>query len=295
MRAANAVFHLLGVDRSSAFGGWLLRTLGPLSNYDKYARANLKLCLPDLSGKETDEIVREMWDNFGRTVGEFLLLEKLAVYGPEARVEIVGEEIIDRVLAEGKTIVFFSGHFANWELASPYIVQKTGRLAGVYRAANNPLVDQWIINTRSTMTFNTLLPKGRKGAKGTIECLRRGEHLAMLLDQKLNEGPDIPLFGQNAKTATAAALFAVKYGCPLVPVGLQRLEGAKFVVTFYEPLEIQLTGDQTQDVLTVATQYNKFIEDQIRANPGQWLWMHNRWTTPNRKRYTKRPRYKKPS
>jgi KDO2-lipid IV(A) lauroyltransferase len=45
-----------------------------------------------------------------------------------------------------------------------------------------------------------------------------------------------------------------------------------------EPLEMpELTGDKNADILAIMTAVNSRIEKVVRANPEQWLWLHDRW------------------
>ena len=73
------------------------------------------------------------------------------------------------------------------------------------------------------------------------------------------------------------AQFAVRDGVPLVPVRCERLEGARFRVTFYPPLAAPRTGDRAADVDATLRKVNETLEDWIRDRPEQWLWVHHRW------------------
>ena len=122
-----------------------------------------------------------------------------------------------------------------------------------------------------------MIPKGPKGAKMALKALSQGGNLGMLVDQKMNDGIAIPFFGHDAMTAPALAQFALKYNCPIVPIRSERLNGLKFRVTCYPPLQMNLTGDRQTDVLTIMTEVNKILENWIAEQPAQWLWLHNRW------------------
>ncbi|TNE59529.1 MAG: hypothetical protein EP340_02305 [Alphaproteobacteria bacterium] len=284
LRGLSGLFRLIGVERASAFMGALTRGIGPLTSADKTARDNLKLCMPELSNDEAKAIVREMWDNFGRTFAEMGFIEELADYGPGKRVEIEGLEHLEAVLAKGGSILFISGHFANWELISPYLRQRTGKLYGVYRPANNPLADRWSNEQRLKLNFDKLLPKGTVGARMIVEGIRQGVPIAMLVDQKMNDGIVAPFFGHPARTPSATATLSLKYKIPVLPLHIVRKPGVKFVIRFNPPLTIEETGKKSDDILALTTKYNQFLEDRIREVPGQWFWMHKRWAKPQRKK-----------
>lgn len=284
LRALTSLFHLIGVERSSAIGGFLTRVIGPLTSADKTARENLKICLPNLNHEEINLIIKEMWDNFGRTFGELSFIEEMATYGPGKRIEVFGAHHVEEAMTLGQSIIFVSGHFANWELLSPYIRRKTGKLYGVYRAANNPLVDKWTFEQRERVNFDAQLPKGRVGAKLIVKAIRENVPLAMLVDQKMNDGIEAPFFGRPSMTPSAAAMLSLKYDCPIVPVHIVRKPDAQFELTFYDPLVIEESGRRADDILALTIAYNQFLEDRIREVPGQWFWMHKRWAKPQRKK-----------
>ena len=98
----------------------------------------------------------------------------------------------------------------------------------------------------------------------------------MLVDQKMNDGIPVPFFGREAMTAPAIAQFAIRLGAVLVPVRTERLNGARFRITVYPPLEIPATGDRAADEHALMIRINAIVEDWVRDRPEQWLWLHRR-------------------
>jgi KDO2-lipid IV(A) lauroyltransferase len=146
----------------------------------------------------------------------------------------------------------------------------------IYRAASNPYVN-WIFTRGRANDGVELIPKGATGARKALEKLKRGEHIGMLVDQKMNDGISVPFFGVEAMTAPALAAFALKYKCPVVPAHLVRVKGARFRIMFDPPILFTDTGDRHADVLEAMTVVNGFLEGWIRERPDHWLWLHKRW------------------
>ncbi len=270
-----ALIKILPISWASAMGGWLGRTIGPGLGVSKRARRNLKIALPEKSADEIERLVFEMWDNLGRTVMEYPLLGRIRVNGNDPHVEIVGREYIELIRDDDKPGIFFSGHIANWEIPAICISEKGLTSHLVYRAPNNPYVEK--LFQRRHLRKGTLIPKGSKGAKMALKALSKGGHLGMLIDQKMNDGIAVPLFGHDAMTAPALAQFALKYDCPVIPIRVERLQGLKFRLTCFPPLEIKSGGDKQADILTITTKVNRILEGWIRDQPAQWMWLHNRW------------------
>jgi Kdo2-lipid IVA lauroyltransferase/acyltransferase len=272
---AFSVYGLLPLDRASALGGAIARRIGPHLGITKRARLNLRAALPELGEAEIETIVRGMWDNLGRVAAEYPHLRKIEVFEPGGRVETRGLEHLDQALAARRRVVLFSGHIGNWEIAALAGGQYGLDIAQIYRAANNPLVDRLIRWLRGNQS--ELIPKGAVASRRAAAALRRGGHLSLLVDQKLNDGIAVPFFGRAAMTAPALALFALHYDCDVLPVRVERTEGAQFRLTVYPKLPLPASGDRDADVHALMTAVNQTLEGWIRERPEQWFWLHRRW------------------
>jgi KDO2-lipid IV(A) lauroyltransferase len=273
------VFAMVGrlpLDVASALGGWMGRTLGPLLGLNRRARRNLERAFPDKPAAEIEAIVRGMWDNLGRTAFEFPHLQRIDAYTEASRIEVVGVEHIDALRDDGKAGIFFSGHLANWEIMPLTAARRGLPVHLFYRVPNNPLVES-LIHHRRLGGQGELLAKGAQGARRALRLLTRGEHLGMLVDQKMNDGIPVPFFGRDAMTAPALAQFALRFDCPVVPSRVERLQGGRFRVTHHTPLKLPSSGDRQADVAQLMAQVNACLEDWIRRRPEQWLWLHRRW------------------
>src|SRR5207253_2644034 len=106
---------------------------------------------------------------------------------------------------------------------------------------------------------------------------KNGQSLAMLIDQKMNDGIAVPFFGRDAMTAPAIAEFALRYNLELIPARVVRTKGCHFEATIFPPMAYEKTGDEEKDVLTIMTAINAILETWIREHPEQWFWVHKRW------------------
>jgi KDO2-lipid IV(A) lauroyltransferase len=268
------VCRVLPVDWASGLGGWIGRTVGPLLGQNRKAARNLARAFPENSTETNLRIIRGMWDNLGRVVAEYPHLPRICAKLEGGRVEIVGIEIIRALITDGKPGILFGGHLANWEV-QPFIARHTGLdLALIYRAPNNEMVDRLLRRLRDAPL---LFRKGKEGARALFSLLRAGGHVAMLVDQKMNDGIPVPFFGREAMTAPAIAQFGLRLGCVIVPVRTERLQGARFRITVSQPLQMPDTGDRLADERALMVTINGILEDWIRARPEQWLWLHRRW------------------
>ena len=277
---AAAVFYwllrLLPIDWASGLAGGLARSIGPKLGVSNRARRNIEHALPELDALERETVVHEMWDNLGRVVGEYPHMRRLHARGTGNRLEIIGANFIDQLRDDDRPGIFMMAHLGNWEFSGLASSQRGLAVDRVYRQANNRLTE-WLLNRGRASIEGALIPKGPAGAKQILSSLKAGNHLALLVDQKMNDGIPVPFFGADAMTAPALAQLALRLTCPVVPVRVKRLKGANFQVIVSPPMEFTSSGDQQADVLAYMTEINAIIEGWIRDTPGQWLWLHNRW------------------
>lgn len=270
------LFKLLPVDRASALGGWIGRKIGIRLGITRRAQRNLARALPELSEEEQQIVILEMWDNLGRILGEYPHLAKIWTVEQGQRVEIINADIFHQLQKSDKPAILISAHMANWEMVSVGAKRNGLEVSLVYREPNNFFIRGLLRHIRKAAS-DRQIPKGKTGAKEVMQVMRDKGALGMLVDQKFNRGMAVPFFGMEAMTAPAVAQMAQKYGAQIVPVRVERLEGARFRITLLPPLTLPETGHKRQDMLHIMTEINNLFEGWIRERPAQWLWVHNRW------------------
>ena len=272
---AGGVVALLPLDWASGLGGALGRWIGPRLGISRRARRNLHDAMPELGPAKIEAVIRGMWDNLGRIAFEYPHLRRIAVFAQGGRVKARGLEHLDRAIAAKRSVIMFSGHLGNWEIAALAAGQYGLDVAQIYRAANNPIIDRMVARLRGHS--GELIPKGSVASRRAVAALRRGGHLSLLADQKLNDGIPVPFFGRDAMTAPALAVLALRFHCDVLPVRVERLNGARFRLTVYPALPMPQTGDRDADTAALMSAVNQILETWIRERPEQWFWLHRRW------------------
>jgi KDO2-lipid IV(A) lauroyltransferase len=273
-KALFAFLRALGVEGASGFGGKLLRGLGPLTGTHKTVTRNLRIAFPDMDPAERDRLAVDQWEQTGRTFAELAVMDRLT---PESgRIDIVGLERLHAVRDGGKPVVLISGHLANFEVMAAVIMAAGVPCQVTYRAANNPYVDALIRQSRERYGIKLFAPKG-DGTRELMAGMKRGESIALLVDQKYNQGPEVEFFGQPVNASPGAARLALKFGTVMQPLSVTRLPGVRFRVTAHEPIPVPDTGDKAADVLAGIQAVNSFVEDRVREHPVDWFWVHKRW------------------
>ena len=268
------LMRLLGGERASGLGGWLLRTLGPITGTQKTVLRNLRIAFPDLEPEARKQLALDQWEQTGRAFAETAVMDRLVA---ENRIEVVGLDRLHAIRDSGRPVVFAGGHFANIETMAATITGAGVPCQITYRAANNPYVDAQIIAARARYGVRLFAPKGGEGARELLEGMARGESVALMNDQKFSEGPEVVFFGQPVNAAPGPSRLALRFGTVLQPMSTTRLPGVRFRVTLYEPITLEKTGDRQADIARGVQAITRFIEERVRENPVDWFWVHKRW------------------
>ncbi len=268
------VFRMLPTDAASNVGGFLARTIGPRLSITRRALKNLRLVYPERSEEDLAEIVRGMWDNIGRVVAEYPHLGWIA--NPRSgRVEIIGLERLLSVRNAKSAAVLVSGHLANWEIPSAVAGNVGIKMTSVVRDLNNPF-SQWVLNRCRRADRIKYISKGRNGAREALQVIQQKGFLGLLIDQRMNDGVAVNFMGHKAMTTDAPAKFAIRAGCPIIPVRVERLTGARFRVTCSTPVECPERYNK-QACQQIMEELNARLGEWIHQKPQEWFWLHRRW------------------
>ncbi|CAN5228197.1 lysophospholipid acyltransferase family protein [soil metagenome] len=269
------LFRLFPLDWASWIGGKLLRVIGPLNSAHRTARINIEMAFPDWPEAKRRKLLADQWENVGRLSAEFPSMDR--ILPSTGRVELVNGERLHEIAVSGRPVVFVSGHLSNWEVMPAAIVAAKVPCLMTYRAANNPYMDQRIIDSRRRYGVELFGPKGGDGAKEMLKALMDGVSVALMNDQKFNSGVASPFFGHLCHTAPAPTRMALRFGTVLQPMSVQRIKGARFRAVVHDPILVEDTGNRTEDIASGVAKFNAFMEERIRERPEEWFWVHKRW------------------
>lgn len=245
-----------------------------LGRYRRVARKNLALIYPEKPEAEREQMARAVFRHFGRMAGEFIKLPRLTQAEVERMVTVEGEEHMKQALAMGKGVLLVTGHFGNWEVMARWIAMHNYPINVVARDARDPAATKLLTDTREGNGAQVLY-RGNS-ARAVLQCLKKNEIVGLLPDQNAAD-VFVPFLGQRTGTVDGPGIIHLKTGAPLLFGWCVRLPDNRFQITFEPPEVIKPTGDKSADVDRVMTLINARLEAQIRRNPTQWLWLHDRW------------------
>ena len=275
--------------------GWFMYTFA--RERRGYATINLELCFPEYSSAQRKQLLRKHFDALGKGMIE----TAVAWWTPACRLQklhkIDGLEHLDNALEKGKGVILLGAHFTTLEIGARLLALHRSYTA-MYREHNNPLFDAIMRKRRESYFAGT---HERKDVRGTLRSLKNNKAVWYAADQDYGRAHSVfaPFFGVPAALITATARLAKLSGAPVVPFFQTRREdGSGYDLKLLPPLENFPSNDDVAD----ATATNHVIEEEIRLQPAQYLWVHRRFKTrpegmqrpyPPRKRRVRRKRVTK--
>ena len=272
------IFKIIGLKNASNLGSLLGRLIGPFFRSKNITKQNIKIGLGNLNEKRKAEIINGMWSNIGRTFAEYVFLKDFKFNRTNFNhMKINGVNHLDEIKKNNESVIFYSGHFANFELMAMELDKFGIKFAAIYRPLNNFFLNPLMEYLRMKYICPNQIPKGRKGMREIITKIKDAYSIALMVDQRVSEGLRVLFFNKPAHTTTIPAQLALKYNCKLVPISLERKEGPNFEMTIHEPYKIEKTENDEENTKNITLKINQIIEKMIIKNPKQWIWSHNRW------------------
>ena len=267
------VYKIVGLKLASSISGWLFEFIGPLFRSKEIIKSNILRALPKINSKEIKNLKKDMWNNYGRTLSEYIFLKQFRNDKFKSNINIEGKEILEHLRKEESPVIFVSGHFSNFELMAMEIEKSGINLAAIYRPLNNIFLNVVMEKIRKKYICKYQIKKGTSGVRELLKLYKKGYSIALMIDQRVTEGIKSKLFNEEAFTTTIPAQFVKKFNCKIVPIYIERFNNINFNIKINEPKKFSKdlsTEEITRDL-------NVWLEKMILKNPGKWIWSHNRW------------------
>ncbi len=278
IRGSAAALRRLSFERAGAIGE-RIGMLGykPLGIRRAVVERQVAAAFPGLAEPEVARIARASYASLGRTTIETALLPTYSREQVLSLVqEVTGWALVERALAQGRGLMFVTGHLGNWELGGSYVAARGVPLEAVARRMENPLFDHYLTETRRRIGMTVI--HDADAVRRVPRALRAQHSVAFLIDQGAVglASTWVPFFGRYAKTPRGPAVFALRLRAPLLFACSLRQPNGRFVIHF-EEVPIEQTGTLDADVDRIVASYTSTLERWVRRAPEQYFWHHRRW------------------
>ncbi len=266
------ILIIIGYKNGSNLGDFIGRLFGPIFRSKKLIENNLEQS-GIVEKKNYNKIISKIYGNYGRILAEYPFIEAFRNNKLSKFIEIDGLENLNKIKREKRRAVFISGHFNNFELMALQIEKVGINLCAIYRPLNNVFLNKTMEKIRENFICKNQIKKGRSGTRQIIENIKKGNSVALMIDQRVREGIKINFFGKPASTTTIPAQLIKKYKCDLVPIYIERRKNNYFKMFVSEPIKI----GSNKSIKEITEHLNKILEKMILKNVEQWIWTHDRW------------------
>ncbi|MEM1237701.1 MAG: lauroyl acyltransferase [Pseudomonadota bacterium] len=265
------VLRWLPYEKRLAAMGWASKNVvGPLSGYRRRARKNLKLIYPDKPQEERGEIADKVLENFGRGIMENYSHKEFREKIKEMKIEGPGLEAARAAQAEGRPIIFTSGHYSNHEATRTALDLAGFKVGGLYKPASNRYFNAHYVETGAVVS-GPVFPLGKAGTVQFFRFLKKGGQGFLLHDVYVHGAQHIDFLGKPARTAVSAAELVLKLNGVLIPYfNTRQPDGVSFKIELLDPIP-------ASDARTMTVELVRLLEERIHEDPSQWLWIHRRW------------------
>ena len=235
------------------------------------ARTNIRLCFPELTPEEQENLARRSVVSTGEAILEMAGSFSNHRIDLDKRLVIKGMEHIEQARADGKGVLLLGMHFNSLDVGSRLLGYLMDFYA-VYRPNDNLVIDRLINQGRGNYLKGNV---PRSDIRQMIRLLRNGEVLWYAPDQDygIAHAVFVPFFGIPAATITATSRIARMGKARVIPTAHYRLPGGRYQIEFGPPLENFPSGDDEADTARI----NQTIEHYVRKHPEQYLWVHKRF------------------
>ena len=243
------------------------------------AVANLRAAFPARSDAECRAILRATFEQFGRHVVDFLNFSGMRQERMMTLVEVEGAAHVERAEAQGRGVMYFTGHFGSWELQVIVHAYRFGPIVMVARTLDNPLLERLIERLRGRAGTRVVPRQG--AVRGLLGALKRRESVGMMIDQHMHDrsAVEVTFFRRPASTTSAVAALALRTGAPVIPVFALPIPRGRYRLVYEPPVEPP-GPDDPDPIRTYTQRCTDVLETYVRRYPHLWLWMHRRWRPP---------------
>ena len=242
----------------------------------RVALRNLELCFPEKTVEEREAIAREHFKWLARSILERGVLS----YASQARLRRLTRFKGDVKLAErgGKPVMWLTPHFVGLEWVGPLLMTEQACPGiSIYQRQSNPVFDTALRNMRSRFGTTELISR-HDGVRQVLRRVRQGWLFMNLPDMDFGrkDSEFIPFFGVPACTLLAPSRMAASMKMQVQPIIVTMLPGGQgYEIECCAPLD----NYPSEDAVLDATRFHAWLEERIRANPAQYLWVHKRFKT----------------
>lgn len=251
------------------------------AKHRKRACGNIRRSFPEFSEAKVRRLARESMRQMIMLFVEVLFTVRLIRMDTFTRHMRLGDfrNTLQMLMSRHRGLIMLTGHYGNWEILG-YVLGTLGfSSVAVARPLDNKYINEWLLGVRERKGMRIVDKKG--ATEDITRTLDKHGTVCFIADQ--NAGPKglfVDFFGRKASTYKSIGLLAMQYNVPVI-IGYARRIGTnfQFEIGTEDIIYPEDWANQEKPLHYITQRYTTAIENSVRGDPGQYLWVHRRWKT----------------
>ncbi len=249
---------------------------------DKKHRLVIKQNLQFIYGDKADakfieEVSRYAYKNLALNILFTIERRYLSLEAFEKKITFKNLEHVEKILAEGRPVIYTAAHFGQWEVGGSAISAFVEPLAVIYKVMSNPPFEKYLLASRAKFGITNVAHHG--ALKPLIKQLRKSKSIALLGDTKTSarDGVLVNFLGKDAYQVSTPAVLARKLNAAIIPVASFTDDHENYTVEFYDEIDVATIEDEDEAIQKATQELADWLTKLINEDPKQWFWLHRRW------------------
>lgn len=242
----------------------------------KLVRKNLALAFPEKTVEERKAIERKFYRHMCDVFLE--MIKTITISEKEMKKRFVFEniELIHEIEKKGQSSILTCGHYSSWEGMLSIGYHLNEKAYGVYNKLSNPYFEKFIKKSRERHHAYLL------SRYETVESIKRDqkEGRVALYGFANDQSPKLraksywrTFMGVKVPVFTGAERIAKEHNLPVTFAAITRVKRGHYKAT----ISLLSSNPKSLKENALTDLFTTKLEEQIRQDPTQYLWTHNRF------------------
>jgi len=238
-------------------------------------RENIKNSFPELNARQHKAIERRFYRHFTDLLAEAVKNLTVSKMELKKRIHVLNRDAIDQLYIQGKSVIFVSGHYNNWEwIVSAQNFLFAHQAVGIGMPLTNSFWDKKINQRRSRFGMKIV---NAKNFKQTL-IDQRNEPVSLLVLADQSPGNSLKSYWMKFLNQTTAVAFGAEQIAHEYNYAVVYLHMTKVRRGYYEVVFESITDNpKLEEYGKITESHVASLENDITSEPAFWIWSHKRW------------------
>jgi KDO2-lipid IV(A) lauroyltransferase len=244
----------------------------------KVVKQNLNFAFDDtLNKEEIKEITKYSFKNLLLNFLHLMEIRHMSVDELKRKVKIQNLEAVQKVHAQGRSVIYITTHYSSWELGGASISALIEPLGAVYKKMNNEQYEAWVLESRAH--FGNINLEKTNVIKPLIKLIKNKTACGILMDTNINkrEGLEVIFMGKTIRQTSTPAYLGRKFNAAVIPVTIRTDDEENYTLMIFDEIPVEKTEDEAADILNATQLQADWLTALIKKEPKFWFWLHRRW------------------